>query len=186
MKKRLPAALILGLVVLSTSGVASAANDSVAPVVADQAIAALLADDHVLATPPLSLASLAAAIDHADAGEDDEFGCLATAVYFEARGEPIEGQLAVAQTILNRVDSGRFARSICGVVRQPGQFSFDHGRAPRPGVDWQRAQAVAHIAVNDLWHEVAPRALSFHAARVTPNWAGKVRVATIGNHIFYR
>lgn len=186
MNLRLPAALILWCAALSSPGVALAADDSIAPVAADYAVAALLADDQVLATPPLSLASLAAAIGSAASSEDDQRGCLATAVYFEARGEPIEGQLAVAQTILNRIDSGRFASSICDVVRQPGQFSFDHDRMPRPGADWQRAQAIAFIAVNDLWRDVAPRAIAFHAARISPNWAGRVRVAAIGNHIFYR
>ena len=178
--------VLVGLALLSTGAAAYAADDSVAPIAADYAVATLLADDNVLATPPLSLASLAAAIDPAVVDADDELGCLATAVYFEARGEPVEGQLAVAQTILNRVDSGRFASTICRVVRQPRQFSFDHSRTPRPGVEWQRAQAIAHIAVNDLWRDVVPRAIAFHAARIAPNWAGKVRVAAIGNHIFYR
>ena len=167
------------------SSAAHAANNS-APVAADFAMAALLADDSVLASVPLSLAGLAAAVDSDGVTRDSELACLATAVYFESRGEPLEGQLAVAQTILNRVDSGRFATSICGVVNQPRQFSFDRTRAPRPGLDWQRAQAIARIAANDLWRDVVPRAIAFHAARVAPNWAGKTRVATIGNHVFYR
>lgn len=167
------------------SGAADAADDS-APVAADFAMATLLADDSVLASPPQSLAGLAAAVATDGVTRDGELACLATAVYFESRGEPLEGQLAVAQTILNRVDSGRFATSICGVINQPRQFSFDRTRAPRPGTDWQRAQAIAHIAANDLWRDVVPRAIAFHAARVAPNWAGKTRVATIGNHVFYR
>ena len=167
------------------SSAADAADDS-APVTADFAMATLLADDSVLASPPQSLAGLAAAVATDGVTRDGELACLATAVYFESRGEPLEGQLAVAQTILNRVDSGRFATSICGVINQPHQFSFDRTRAPRPGTDWQRAQAIAHIAANDLWRDVVPRAIAFHAARVAPNWAGKTRVATIGNHVFYR
>ncbi len=167
------------------SSAADAADDS-APVAADFAMATLLADDSVLASPPQSLAGLAAAVATDGVTRDGELACLATAVYFESRGEPLEGQLAVAQTILNRVDSGRFATSICGVINQPRQFSFDRTRAPRPGTDWQRAQAIAHIAANDLWRDVVPRAIAFHAARVAPNWAGKTRVATIGNHVFYR
>jgi len=167
------------------SSAADAADDS-APVAADFAMATLLADDSVLASLPQSLAGLAAAVATDGVTRDGELACLATAVYFESRGEPLEGQLAVAQTILNRVDSGRFATSICGVINQPRQFSFDRTRAPRPGTDWQRAQAIAHIAANDLWRDVVPRAIAFHAARVAPNWAGKTRVATIGNHVFYR
>ncbi len=184
---------LIGLGLLAMAGTARAddsrtvpAVDSSAPVTADFAMTTLLADDSVLAGPPLSLAGLAAAVDTDGVTADNELACLATAVYFESRGEPIEGQLAVAQTILNRVDSGRFANSICGVVNQPRQFSFDRTRAPRPGADWQRAQAIARIAANDLWRDVVPRAIAFHAARVAPNWAGKTRVATIGNHVFYR
>jgi spore germination cell wall hydrolase CwlJ-like protein len=121
-----------------------------------------------------------------DVSQDAELRCLATAVYFESRGEPLEGQLAVAQAIVNRVESGRYASSICGVVKQRGQFSFDHSRTPAAGRDWQTAQGVARVAVDDMWHEVAPRAVSFHAARLSPGWRGKTRIAQIGNHVFYR
>jgi N-acetylmuramoyl-L-alanine amidase len=176
---------LIGLGLLAMASTAHA-DDSSAPVAADFAMMTLLADDSVLASPPLSLAGLAAAVDTDGVTRDGELACLATAVYFESRGEPLEGQLAVAQTILNRVESGRFAASICGVINQPRQFSFDRTRAPRPGADWQRAQAIARIAANDLWRDVVPRAIAFHAVRVAPNWAGKTRVATIGNHIFYR
>lgn len=135
---------------------------------------------------PASLTHLIASIDDFDVADDHNLRCLATAVYFESRGEPIEGQLAVAQTILNRVESGRYAPSVCGVINQPRQFSYDRRRTPSPGRDWDIAQAIAKIAVDDMWQEVAPAAISFHAKRVSPNWAGKTRVATIGNHIFYR
>jgi|GEM_PF-756700 spore germination cell wall hydrolase CwlJ-like protein len=118
--------------------------------------------------------------------DDADMRCLATATYFESRGEPLEGQLAVAQAILNRVESGRYANSVCGVVNQRGQFSFDRSRAPAKGRDWRTARAIAQIAIDDLWHSVAPRANSFHAARLSPGWRGKVRVAQIGNHVFYR
>jgi spore germination cell wall hydrolase CwlJ-like protein len=121
-----------------------------------------------------------------DVSQDAELRCLATAVYFESRGEPLEGQLAVAQAIVNRVESGRYASSICGVVKQRGQFTFDHSRTPAAGRDWQTAQGVARIAADDMWHEVAPRAVSFHAARLSPGWRGKTRIAQIGNHVFYR
>lgn len=115
-----------------------------------------------------------------------EHACLATAVYFEARGEPLEGQLAVAQAILNRAASGRYPNTVCGVVNQPRQFSYDRSRAPRAGSDWATAQAIAHVAARDMWHQVAPKAMSFHAVHVAPAWRGKTRVAQIGRHIFYR
>lgn len=120
------------------------------------------------------------------ASADDK--CLATTVYFESKGEPLAGQLAVAQTILNRAASGRFADSVCGVVRQPGQFSFLHGgdmpEAPH-GDAWSRAVAIARIARDGLWKQIAPAALYFHARRVSPGW-GKVKIAAVGNHIFFR
>lgn len=137
-------------------------------------------------TPAVSLSQLVASVAQADMVDDSDLNCLATAVYFESRGEPMEGQLAVAQTILNRVESGRYAPTVCGVINQPKQFSYDRSRVPRAGSDWETAQAIAQIALQDMWHDVAPSALSFHARRVAPNWAGKTRVATIGNHIFYR
>lgn len=117
---------------------------------------------------------------------DAEMRCLATAVYFESRGEPLEGQLAVAQSILNRVESGRYASSICGVINQHGQFSFNRARTPATGNDWRTAQGVARIAADDMWREIAPRAVSFHAARLSPAWRDKTRIAQIGNHVFYR
>jgi spore germination cell wall hydrolase CwlJ-like protein len=154
--------------------------------------AAYAADQNDVSTPevsadrPASLSHLVASIGDTGSAADSDIHCLATAVYFEARGEPMEGQLAVAQTILNRVESGRYAPTVCGVINQPKQFSYDRTRAPSAGNDWETAQAIARIAARDMWREVAPNALSFHARRVSPNWAGKTRVATIGNHIFYR
>ena len=121
-----------------------------------------------------------------DVSLDAEMRCLATAVYFESRGEPLEGQLAVAQSIINRVESGRYASSICGVINQHGQFSFNRARTPATGNDWRTAQGVARIAADDMWHEIAPRAVSFHAARLSPAWHDKTRIAQIGNHVFYR
>lgn len=112
--------------------------------------------------------------------------CLARAVYFEARGEPLEGQLAVAQVILNRVASGRFASSVCGVIAQPGQFSFNHARAPGDNRDWRVAKAIAAIAATAGWDMIAPRATAFHATRVTAAWTTMRKVGTIGNHVFYR
>jgi N-acetylmuramoyl-L-alanine amidase len=160
---------------------------TVAPVTTIEAAAVVIeADEPVAETRPASLTQLVATVDADDVADDSDLNCLATAVYFESRGEPVEGQLAVAQTILNRVESGRYAPTVCGVISQPKQFSYDRSRAPRAGSDWETARAIARIAMEDMWHEVAPRAISFHARRVAPNWAGKTRVATIGNHIFYR
>ena len=135
-----------------------------------------------------SLAELVA--EHASARTADaQLECLAGAVYFEAKGEPLNGQLSVAEVILNRARSGRFPASACGVVKQRGQFSFIRGgRFPaiaRASLAWKRAVAIAHIAVQDLADGPAPKALFFHAKRVSPRWR-LTRVAAVGNHIFYR
>jgi len=120
---------------------------------------------------------------------DEELSCLAIGVYFESKGEPLAGQLAVAGVILNRAQSGRFPRSVCSVLTQRGQFSFVRGgRLPRVDTgsrDWRRALAVAQVARRDLWHSPFPDALYFHARYVSPKWR-RARVGTVGNHIFYR
>jgi N-acetylmuramoyl-L-alanine amidase len=119
---------------------------------------------------------------------DREADCLAKAVYFESKGEPLAGQLAVAEVIINRAKSGKFAGTLCGVVKQPSQFSFVRGGGFPAVVNqamWRQAVGVAHVAMNNLSDGPAQGALYFHAKRVSPNW-GKRHVATVGNHIFYR
>lgn len=137
-----------------------------------------------IADKPLRLASLVDA--SVPETLDEQLRCLATAVYFESRGEPLEGQLAVAQVILNRVESGRYAPTVCGVVRQPGQFTYAQGRSPAASRDWEVAKAIAYIAMQGEVAEVAQGAMSFHATHVAPGWGGKRKLATIGNHVFYR
>lgn len=140
--------------------------------------------------PETSLSSLVAAIADLPSVElSKDMRCLASAVYFESKGEPLEGQLAVAQVIMNRVASGRFADDICGVVYQPGQFSFTwDGRSDEPSDSpaWRTAQAVAVIAATDNWREVVPDATHFHATRVSPGWHNLRKISRVGNHIFYR
>lgn len=134
-----------------------------------------------------SLAELVAATPK-PADIDPELRCLAGAVYFESRGESLVGQLAVAHVVLNRAQSGRFPKSLCGVVHQPSQFSFVRGgRMPavRNAAQWSNAVAIAQIARNGSWKNHAPGALFFHARYVSPGWR-KTRVAQIDNHIFYR
>jgi spore germination cell wall hydrolase CwlJ-like protein len=137
---------------------------------------------------PATLSHLVGALEapHRHVDSNADLLCLARAVYFEARGEPLEGQLAVAQAILNRVDSNHYPSTICGVIRQPGQFTFRHGMPVKAGEAWRQAQAIALVAVEGMWPEIAPDAISFHATYVRPAWKGKVRVAQIGRHIFYR
>lgn len=120
--------------------------------------------------------------------DDSELRCLAVAVYFESKGEPLVGQLAVAQVIMNRASSGRFASTLCGVVKQPSQFSFVR-RGTLPAVSdkaaWREAVGVAHVAMKRLHKGPVDDALFFHAKRVSPGW-GKRPLASVGNHVFYR
>ena len=135
-------------------------------------------------------ASLSAAVAAQEASDriDDDLSCMAGAVYFEAKGEPLSGQLAVAEVILNRARSGRFPKSICSVVKQPGQFSFvRRGRIPviAGNQAYRTAVAVARVAMTDAWDSPAADAMYFHARRVSPGWH-RIKVAAIGNHVFYR
>jgi hypothetical protein len=138
----------------------------------------------------LTLASLVSEeqADGADA-PSRELDCLAGAIYFEAKSETLEGQLAVGRVVVNRARSGRFPASYCGVVYQPSQFSFVRGNAMpavnRTSTAWKKALALAEIADEGSWTTQAEGALFFHAARVSPNWRMK-RIARIDNHVFYR
>jgi hypothetical protein len=122
--------------------------------------------------------------------QDEEQLCLAKAVYFEARGETLEGQLAVAEVVLNRARSGRYPPSVCAVVTQHAQFSFIRdGRFPAvdPASDcWKKALAISDVAVKHLATSIAPNVLWYHATYVAPSWGRqKTRAAQIGTHIFY-
>ena len=120
---------------------------------------------------------------------DAQADCLAAAIYFESNGEPLAGQLAVAEVIINRARSGRFAPTLCGVITQRSQFSFVRGgripNPPRHTAAWRTAVAVAHIALDDLADSPVSSALFFHARYVSPGWRLR-RLATVGNHVFYR
>lgn len=135
--------------------------------------------------------SLAALVDsmNVEAQLDEETRCLATAIFYEARSESLEGQLAVARVVINRSKSSRFTGSLCGVVRQPGQFGFvRRGVIPEPDMSrpaWKTSVAVAHVALENAWASKAEGALYFHARRVSPGWS-RQRIAMIDNHIFYR
>ena len=115
--------------------------------------------------------------------------CLAAAIYFESKGEPLEGQLAVGRVIVNRAKSGRFPSTYCGVVQQPSQFSFVRGgqipAVRTASAAWRTAQAIAKIAHDGSWQSPAKGALFFHARYVSPGWRLQ-RVAQVSNHIFYR
>lgn len=122
--------------------------------------------------------------------------CLADAVYFEARGEPVRGQMAVAQVVLNRVFSGYYPGNVCDVVYQHTrhrrcQFSFTcdgiPDRVSEPEA-WQRATRIARDALDgDFWLDDVGKATHYHARWVHPWWVHEMRrLDRIGVHTFYR
>lgn len=135
-----------------------------------------------------SLSEQVAALRSSTAGSRD-LECLAVGVYFESKSEPLEGQLAVAHVIANRATSGRFPSTYCGVLFQRSQFSFVRGKSypsiARSGRQWQNAVAIAKIVDSNLHASPVGKALFFHAKRVSPGWR-LTRVASVGNHVFYR
>jgi N-acetylmuramoyl-L-alanine amidase len=126
-----------------------------------------------------------------NAALDEQTNCLATAVYFEARGESLEGQLAVAHVVMNRAASGRYPADWCSVVKQPAQFSFvRHGEFPYADPNsnaWKKAEAVAELAAANIVPSVSTDVLWYHANYVAPSWRRNLQeVQQIGVHIFYR
>jgi N-acetylmuramoyl-L-alanine amidase len=128
-----------------------------------------------------------------------DLSCLARNVYFEARGEPMEGQYAVAEVTLNRVASGRFPNTICDVVheqrwdrirkRYVSAFSWtelERNAKPR-GTAWKRAITVASTVYDTREQPRVDGALFYHARYIEPRWAKtKKPIAKIGKHIFYK
>jgi spore germination cell wall hydrolase CwlJ-like protein len=125
--------------------------------------------------------------------------CLADAIYFEARGEPLRGQMAVAQVVINRVFSGYYPNNVCGVVYQNThrhrrlrcQFSFTCDGIPdrinEPDA-WERAKRIARDALDgNFWLNDVGKATHYHARWVHPWWVREMRrLDRIGVHTFYR
>ena len=149
------------------------------------------AEPETVAVEASSADSLHELVAETEVGEalTQNMRCLAAAIYFESKGEPLEGQLAVGRVVINRANSGRFPATYCGVVLQRSQFSFVRGGqlpAIKTGTAaWRTAKAIAKIAHDDAWHSPAKGALFFHARYVSPGWRLQ-RVAQVSNHIFYR
>jgi len=154
-------------------------------------IAIPLAKPDLIASPsPMQMAAARFAAD---------VGCLAEVMYYEARGEGVGGEKAVAEVVLQRTKDRNFPHTICGVVhdgvqegRRDCQFSFAcDGSAERPkeATTWHRVQVLAEKIVtgavklaNETGHAVA-----FHSVGVSPAWAETMqKTAQIGNHVFYR
>ncbi len=131
--------------------------------------------------------------------EQRNLDCLAKNVYFEARGEPVAGMVAVAEVTMNRRASRLYPGSVCGVVHQKnwdplrrryvGAFSWtEFNSLPAPGGEaWGRAREVAEAVYYRRIAPTVPGALHFHASYIEPDWAKeKKQVARIGRHVFYR
>lgn len=131
-------------------------------------------------------------------GLTKEENCLATAIYFEARGEPLKGQKAVAEVVMTRAGSGLYPSSICGVVYQNSnrhlacQFTFTCDGIKdrtRDQEAWTLARRIAVAAMTKAKNKrpLTKWATHYHASYVRPRWASKlVHTATIGTHVFYR
>ena len=130
----------------------------------------------------------------AGAGSDD-LTCLTQAVYYESRGEPIEGQEGVAQVVMNRTHSARYPSSVCGVVFQRSgggtcQFTFacdgQMDRLIQPTA-WDRAKTVASQALGGFTYKPLETATHYHASWMTPYWSSSLtRIQQVGGHIFYQ
>ena len=125
-----------------------------------------------------------------------EWECLAQALYHEARGETLKGIFAVGEVILNRVDSGAYPNTVCGVVHQGTgrkyacQFTWTcDGKSDAIGnkAAYARVGKVAKLLVDGLPRRLTQGATHYHTKAVSPSWAKRFpRVATYGAHIFYR
>jgi N-acetylmuramoyl-L-alanine amidase len=134
-----------------------------------------------------------------DTAVNRDLTCLARNVYYEARGEPEKGKLAVAKVTLNRMGSSRFPNTVCEVVyeqrwdkrrrRYVGAFAWtEFDRVPSPKAkQWKKAWKAAETVYQDPESIQLKGALFYHATRIKPRWAKqKKRIKKIGHHIFYR
>jgi len=130
------------------------------------------------------------------ASGSDQWECLAEALYFEARGESIRGMFAVGEVILNRVDSGAYPNSLCGVINQGTgriyacQFSYTCDGIPENISEpraWERVGKVAAILLDGAPRALTGGATHYHTRAVNPSWSKRLpRTAAIGSHFFYR
>jgi N-acetylmuramoyl-L-alanine amidase len=157
--------------------------------VANPAIAAdqtLLSDENVTFTP---LNIPASEPSSRTAALDSELECMAKVVRHEAANQSRKGQRAVAEIIMNRVRSGRFADTVCGVVNQPGQFFDTASYNPsRNTKQWQTAVEVSREVLGNDGENVTNGALFYHASYQSPTrfFRGRQQVLAMGDHIFYR
>lgn len=118
-----------------------------------------------------------------------EIDCLVSAVYHEARGEPLQGRVAIVEVILARRDSGKWPKNACGVISQKSQFSFvNGGHIPKiAGKDRQGFRTLVMRVLSGELSSPARGATYFHASHARPSWRHEMRrVSQIGRHFFYK
>ena len=132
---------------------------------------------------------VAAAMMAPPAVDPKQHECLALNIYHEARGERVEGQIAVAQVTINRVDHDEWPSTICEVVYEPKQFSWTHlvkQQTPQDNRAWRKARVIARDVMIGNVEDPTNGAVFYHANYVNPDWAEYMDLSkVIGNHLFY-
>ncbi len=194
--------VVLSVLAIALAG-GAAAEPSLEQVIRmeQQALARLPADRlDALLSRPQSAGGITYSRDWVDslprAKGGKEWQCLAEALYFEARGETVKGQFAVAEVIMNRVDSPNYPDSVCGVVHQGTgrkyacQFTYTcdgHKEVINEPAAYDRVAKVAKLMVNGAPRILTQGATHYHTTAVSPRWARKFpRTARYGVHLFYR
>jgi hypothetical protein len=175
--------------------VAAVVNEPVPEAIPVVSAAAVLSPAPAVATTAAPT-TLGAAVGAAPPGAGADWECLTEALYFEARGESLTGVVAVAEVILNRVDSPDYPNSVCGVVQQGGQGLYNcqftyrcDGRsdAVNERAAWYGVGRVASYMLAGAPRTLTDGATHYHTQSVHPSWANRFpRTATIGYHHFYR
>ncbi|MEL7205857.1 MAG: cell wall hydrolase [Pseudomonadota bacterium] len=191
----------LGFAILVAGSLAASAETTVDELIVDeQRILSAASDQHLgklLKRPDIEITYSAEWLSlQSVEAKGNDWRCLAEALYFEARGESVKGQFAVAEVILNRVDNPDFPDTVCGVVHQGAgrkyqcQFTYicdGHKEVINEPRAFERVGKIAHLMVEGAPRPLTKGATHYHTRAVSPNWARVYpRVATIGVHHFYK
>ncbi|MFT3974747.1 MAG: cell wall hydrolase [Amaricoccus sp.] len=173
--------------------------ESARPMARDDSLTVASREDgpEALIEPSPSRSLSLAAIDALPpASGDEQWQCLAQAIYFESRGEPLAGQVAVAEVVLNRTSSRSFPGTICGVVHQGVgsgrgcQFSYACDGLPdvmKSALARERSEKLARLMIDGQPRTISGGATYFHVRSIRPDWSRRfTRTVTIGQHMFYR
>lgn len=117
-----------------------------------------------------------------------EFDCLSRNIYYESRGETLIGKISVAQTVLNRAETGKWGYSFCSVIYAPHQYSWTSNKKLKEphGPAWESSKNAARLFVNGTRVRTLEQVKHYHAIYVSPYWKNSmIQTAIVGNHIFY-